>query len=239
MQATAFDTKPLLRPKQVEDLKSEIASAEAKMGDKNIQDKGEARKQWMRLKKNLDDQAPRPPQSGKEEGDLVKREKSLLDEILEGMPSQEEMRKAPPGAVDKHVGWERRNKPKILEWKNIRLRLRPGEAEAANLERYRPRDSTLNMDNAYVQGKSINIPEAVGVTVTFNETELQQIKAKAPEIADMLGLMTNEQRAKAKEMLKDRGVFGKIEKAKRSMSPEHKAKLIEGARRARESRKAA
>jgi hypothetical protein len=37
------------------------------------------------------------------------------------MPSQEEMRKAPPGAVDKHMGWEKRNKPKIAEWKNLRF----------------------------------------------------------------------------------------------------------------------
>jgi hypothetical protein len=135
MEQTVFDTKPLLRPAQVADLQAEIRSAEEKMTNPGIEDKGTARKQYLRLKKNLEDQAPKPPQNGEEEGRMVSREKAILSELLEGMPSQEEMRKAPPGSVDKHMIWERKNKPKILEWKNLRLRLRPGENEAADLER--------------------------------------------------------------------------------------------------------
>ena len=167
---------------------------------------------------------------------MVSREKSLLNEILAGMPSQEEMRKAPPGAVDKHMAWERRNKAKILEWKNLRLRLNPSEREAANLERFRPRDSTLSMDHAVIPGKQIYIPDEVGATVTFNDAELSAIRSKAPEIADMLGLMTNEQRGKAKALLAESGVFDpERTKPKRTLSEAHKAALKAG----REAKRAA
>jgi len=233
---TTFDTKPLLRPAQVENLKQEISSAESRMQNKDIMDRGEARKQWLRLKKNMEDQAPRAP--GNEEGEMVKREKALLDDILQGMPSQEEMRKAPPGAVDKHMVWEKRNKPKILEWKNLRLRLRPGETEAPNLERFRPRDSTLNMDNAVIPGRQIYIPDEVGSTVTFSDAELTEIRARSPEVADMIGLMTNEQRSQAKALLQKIVTKSAPKKQKRTMSAEHKAKLMAGRDRARANKAA-
>ena len=132
---------------------------------------------------------------------MAARSKTLLDQILTGMPSQEEMRKAPPGAVDKHMGWEKRNKPAIMEWKNLQLRLRPGEREAANLERHRPASSTLNMDNAVVQGKAIYIPDNVGSTVTFSDAELDQLNALKPGLRDSVGTMSNEQRQVVKDML--------------------------------------
>lgn len=202
MQETAtFSTKPLLRPHQVEEAKQEIATAEAKLSSPAIQDKGEARRQLIRTRKTLEEQTPVPPKDAAEEGKMVARSKELLNSILAGMPSQEEMRKAPPGAVDKHMGWEKRNKPLIAEWKNLQLRLKPGEREAANLERHRPRESTLSMDNAVVSGKQIHIPDAVGVTVTFNDDEMAQIKALKPGLDEQVGLMTNEQRQVVKDML--------------------------------------
>lgn len=198
---TQFDTKPLLRPAQLEEMQSEVKAAEAKLSNPAIQDKGEARKQLIRTRATLDSQTPKPPVDGAEEGRMVARSKQLLDEVLAGMPSQEEMRKAPPGAVDKHMGWEKRNKAKILEWKNLQLRLRPGEREAANLERYRPAGSTLSMDNAFIQGKAIYIPQNVGATVTFSEDELGQLNALKPGLRDTVGAMTNEQRQVVKDML--------------------------------------
>ena len=202
MEATTqFDTKPLLRPAQLEEAKSQVKIAEAKLSNPAIQDKGEARKQLIRGRQTLEAQTPRPPVDAAEEGRMVARSKQLLDQVLAGMPSQEEMRKAPPGAVDKHMGWEKRNKPAILEWKNLQLRLRPGEREAANLERHRPVSSTLSMDNAVVQGKNIYIPENVGATVTFSDAELAQCDALKPGLRETVGSMTNEQRQVVKDML--------------------------------------
>src|SRR3990167_6260114 len=147
-QTTQFDTKPLLRPAQLEEMQNQVKIGEAKLSNPAILDKGEARKQLIRNRQTLDSQTPKPPVDGAEEGRMVARSKHLLMDVLAGMPSQEERRKAPPGAVDKHMGWEKRNKPAILELKNLQLRLRPGEREAANLERHRPVSSTLSMDNA-------------------------------------------------------------------------------------------
>ena len=55
----------------------------------------------------MEDQLPQPPVSGGRRADGP-RGTELLNTILVGMPSQEEMRKAPPGAVDKHMKWEAR-----------------------------------------------------------------------------------------------------------------------------------
>ena len=196
-----FDTKPLLRPHQVEEAEAQVKSSEAKLSNPAILDKGEARKQLMRARSSLETQRPKPPTDAVEEGRMVKRSGELLNDILAGMPSQEEMRKAPPGAVDKHSGWEKRNKLKILEWKNLQLRLRPGEREAANLERHRPRDSSLSMDNAFIPGKQVYIPDNVGSTVTFSDAELAQMDALKPGLRDTVGVMSNEQRQVVKDML--------------------------------------
>lgn len=204
-EAVESSTRSLLRPHQVEDYKSEIRSAEEKLQSKHIQDKAEVAKQLRRLKAAYESQVPRAPESGEEEDRLVKRGRKLLSEILEGMPSQEEMRKAPPGAVDKHMKWEKRNKAKIQEWKNIQLRLTAGsdEREAANLERYRPTSSTLNMDNAFIPGKQFFLPPfGAGLPVTFSAEQLSYLKSLGFEV----GVMTNAQRAEVKEVLASGGI---------------------------------
>jgi hypothetical protein len=75
------------------------------------------------------------------------------------------------------------------------LRLKPGEREAANLERHRPTGSSLNMDNAYIPGKQIHIPDGVGNTVTFNDAQIAALRLVSPQLADALSLMSNPERA--------------------------------------------
>lgn len=199
---TVFDTKPLLRPAAVEEAKSEIKVLESQLQSPHIEDKGEVYRKLSRIKKNFDDQAPRAPESSDEEGRMASREKLLLSKILRGMPSQEEMRKAPPGAVDKHMAWERRNKLAILEWKNLRLRLMPGEREAPNLERYRPTSSSLSMDNAYIPGKQFYMPPpGAGLPVTFNDEQIAALRILSPQLADALAIMSREQRQDVKDAL--------------------------------------
>lgn len=198
-------TRSLLRPNQVEDYKAEIKSAEEKLQSKHIQDKGEVSKQLRRLKAAFESQVPRAPETGEEEDNLVRRGKQLLDDILVGMPSQEEMRKAPPGAVDKHMKWEARNKAKIQEWKNIQLRLTAGsnEREAANLERFRPVSSSLSMDNAFIAGKQFFLPPyGAGLPVVFSQEQLAYLKSQGFEV----GVMTNTQRSEVKDVLVSGGI---------------------------------
>lgn len=257
MQTAAFDTKPLLRPQQVVDAKAEIASAEEKLKSPHIEDKGEVMRQLRRLRQSFEAQAPRGPATSEEEGRMVARSKQLLSEIIPAMCSQEEMRKAPPGAVDKFMAGENspEMKAKILEWKNLQLRLKPGEREAANLERHRPVTSTLNMDNAFIPGKLFFMPP-VGAAqpVTFSDAQIAALRAYDPKLADMLGTLPNEARAEVKAIvtggiglseLSAASVAGKrgadklkAKKAKRALSAEHLAAMKAG-REAAQAKKAA
>lgn len=205
MQATQqFDTKPLLRPRQVEEAKSEIKSMEDKLKNPHIEDKGEVMRQLNRVRKTFEAQVPRGPQTPDEEGRMVARSKQLLSEIIPAMCSQEEMRGAPPGAVDKFMMGENSPamKAKILEWKNLQLRLKPGERESANLERHRPKTSTLNMDNAVVSTKMFFMPP-VGAAqpVTFSDAQIAAIRALDPKMAEVLASLPNEARAEVKEII--------------------------------------
>lgn len=207
METQVFDTKPLLRPAQLTEARQELKALEAKINDKGIEDRGEAIKQFQRVSKTVDAQTPRPPENAEEEGRMVDRSEQLLSEILVGMPSQEEMRKAPPGAVDKHMAWEKRNKRKIQEWKNLRLRLTHGqEKEAANLERYRPVGSSLNMDNAYIPGKQFFMPQTSGPAVVFTDEHIAALRMLSPQLADALSLMTNAERQEVKNAVSGIGL---------------------------------
>ena len=219
MQTTQFDTKPLLRPRQVEEVKAEIKAAEDKLKSPYIEDKGEVVKQLRRVRQNFEQQAPRPPANGDEEGRMVARSNELLAEIVPAMCSQEEMRKAPPGAVDKFMMGEGSShmKAKILEWKNLQLRLKPGENEAANLERYRPKDSSLNMDNPYIPGKMFFMPP-IGAArpVAFTDEQIALLRQLDPKLADMLGTLPNEVRAEVKELVT--GGIGLSDEARQAAS---------------------
>ena len=77
--------------------------------------------------------------SGATKDVLHQRKKDLEDQIRVGMPSAEVMRRNPPGAVDMHTKWEKANKPKIIEWKNIKRMLEPNndEKDYTNVEMLR------------------------------------------------------------------------------------------------------
>lgn len=150
--------KNLLRPLQLAEAESEQKSLEAKLLRPEA-DKGAVNGQLRRLKHQTEKQAPVMP-TGKIKDALIKETESLLAKISEGMPSQEEMRKNPPGAVDKHMNWEKRNKTNIIAWKNGMLRLNAGtdNVDIANLEKHRPTRSELNMNGAQITGTRVHLP---------------------------------------------------------------------------------
>ena len=175
----------LLRPHQVDELKNEKRVLEKNLTHPHITDKASVSKQLRQINHQLDTQTPKPFDA-KEVDHAAKREASLREEILEGMPSQEEMRKCPPGAVDKHRMWEKKNKQKLLEWKNIKLRLNhdTDELDVANFEKYRPVTNSLNMDNAIIPGKKFYFPPG-------------EIKAKnvmSDDDREQIGLPTQEKK---------------------------------------------
>jgi len=78
------------------------------------------------------------------------------------------------------MSWEEHNKPKILEWKNIRRRLHasgdnpsPDVVDISNLEKHRPRTASheLNLDNAVIKRASIHIPPDVEIRNTMTDAE--------------------------------------------------------------------
>lgn len=186
----------LLRPNQIADYERDRDSLQEKLGNKHIQDKKAVKHQLTRLEKNLEQQSPQEIPASERDA-VVKETNELLEDIVTGMPSQEEMRKSPPGAVDKHRVWEKRNKEKILKWKENQLRLNVGtdEVDVANIEKYRPVKSSLNMDNALIPGQDIHIPPTVGHSRPYSDEEIKLIKERAPaEVYGRLALLTAEQR---------------------------------------------
>jgi len=151
----------LLRPQQRDEMEQDKKALTHALNNPDIKDKGQVVRQLRKLNTQLETQTPRAYASHEIDG-AVKLEKELREKILNGMPSQEEMRKSPPGAVGKHMEWEKRNKKDLLKWKEIQLRLNhdSNDPDVANFERHRPKSSSLNMDNAYIPGKQYFMPSA-------------------------------------------------------------------------------
>jgi hypothetical protein len=184
MEATALapTTHALLRQDQVEDMEDEKSVLQQKLVNPNIQDKGAVAEQLRRVARQLETQRPMPYTS--EDIDrAIKREAELKGEILQGMLSHEEMRKCPPGAVDRHRRWEKKNKKRILEWQNIQRRLNAQneDRESASIENFRPTVSTMNLDNALIAGKQFYFgPANAGLPVTFSAEQLAVLRTLNP-----------------------------------------------------------
>ncbi len=230
----------LLRPDQIDEMEGEREGLKRKLSNPNIEDKGVVAEQLRRLDNQLESQRPRDF-GATEVDNAVRREAQLRAEWTEGMLSAEEMRKCPPGAVDRHLAWEKKNKGKIAEWQNIQRRLNAGSdaREVASIERFRPLVSRMNMDNALIAGKQYMLPPVEAKRgVPFTDEQLALLKAISPEIAERIATLTNEQRAEVKQELTQAQIDGKrgveIREAKKVLSPEHLAKMKAGRERAKE-----
>ena len=210
-------TKSLLRPHQVEQTEREVGRLESTLNApphiaSAIQDRGEMVRQLRSLKRDLETQSPKP--YGADLDAAVARSEQLKEEILLGMPTGREMRRNMAGATDKHRKWEARNKPKILEWKNIQLRLHAGghldelrdATDIANFEKHRPVDASheLNMHNEQiVRPLQFGPAPGAGPATVFSEQETETLTAIDPEIAGQLAVMNNEQRASVKAFMQN------------------------------------
>lgn len=206
-------TTPLLRPAQAQEWKEQaktlrqMLSAPPHIANR-IEDRGQMTKNLKALERDLKSQEPRPYDVS-ELDSAVSRSDQLKGEILEGMPTQAEMRRNPAGAVDKHRRWEKRNKKKLNEWKNIQLRRhQTGDVDladatdVANFERFRPSGGSqqLNMHNEQIPGTAFHLPPPNAAPVTvFTDEDIAAVKAADPGIN--LAALNNEQRATVKQWL--------------------------------------
>lgn len=200
---------PYLRPNQIDDMQREKRVIEGQLNAppylrRVLDDPKQAIDTLARIAKQLDADAPKE-YKGADLDTAVKRERELREAWLAGMPTAAEMRKNPPGALEKHMAWERRHRENIDEWKNIRQRLYtsgalPSEFEGSsvsNIEVYRPvgGPNELSMDGAQIAGKQWNFGVGGAVdSVLFTPAQLAILKLLSPEIHDKIALLSADQR---------------------------------------------
>lgn len=247
MEATMERVAPLLRVDQVEEMEGEKEALQRKLASPHIEDKGTVAEQLRRLDRQLETQRPRAYEATEIDG-AVAREAYLRGQWLQGMLSQEEMRKCPPGAVDRHRQWEKRNKPLIAEWQNIQRRLNADndDRESASIERFRTTANSMNLDNALIPGKQFFLPPAnAALPVAFNAEQLALLEALHPGLREKLAVLDNVQRASVKELVQQAqapsvaSIAGHAgAKKKREMGQQQKDALARGRAKAAANRAA-
>ncbi len=195
---------------------------------------------WMHhLEEDLEDNSP-PPLTKDQQDAAYKREQELTSFIKEGMLTQEEMRRNPVTAVDRHMKWEAAKKSAILEWKNLRILLNAEarEQDLANVETLRPQAATSGMlaSSSFMPDAQIpghfgmtpqakrNWPEDMPEYGTLNSV-LAQATAREQKVAELEAKLIERL-----EVLERRIASEDAKKA------EHARKCKEGLDRAREKR---
>ena len=218
--------KNLLRPNQVEETKRELSQLDGMLNSapherRHITDIGGMKRRRDRIADQLEAETPRP-YAPNERDQAVTRFKKLAENIKEGMPSSEVMRRNPPGAVQRNLWWHKKNKETIPEYKNMALRLLAGGDEvldpsvgdaAVNIEMLRPHTTShdMAMDGAQIpKEQEMHLNEVN--SVTFSEEQVETLTEIDPELASQLALLSGDQRFAVKEMLSR--VLGVVEEEK-------------------------
>jgi hypothetical protein len=150
-----------LRPHQVDEFQNEKRVIERTLTSRNdVQDRGNLEQHMNRIDRQLAEQAP--PESTGEDRDRMIRECGEIEErLVPEMPSDEAMRKNPPGTVGKHMRFEklaknrdRYDEGELARWKDNQLTLNRGsdDPDVANFERMRPLSSNASMLGAQIPG---------------------------------------------------------------------------------------
>ena len=147
----------LLRHTQRVGMQEERKRLEEHAKQPGIQNPGAVLNEIRKLDKQLNSQSPR--ETTPQERDLLaKTKREVQAEIVNGMPTHEEMRRNPPGTVHKHMQFEKRFKPKLNLLKNLKIQLDPSsdDPDLANLEKIRPHQAESGagtfMVNAQIPG---------------------------------------------------------------------------------------
>jgi len=192
-------TGTYLRPAKAKAMREEADNMERMLSNpllaERLENASATRDRLNQVKRGLEIQSA--PSLSPEQRDIAARqEQALRDEIASKMCSQEEMRKSPPGALGKYRRGEDSPdvKSKILRWKNLRLMLNPEntDPDLCNIETFRTKVSTLNMDNAFIPGKTmIMAPDSDHYRANHDRTfgnspEVDEIKRELAALRDEL-----------------------------------------------------
>ncbi len=153
--------KVLLRPHQMVQHEEDIAQCEADLANAGVKMKGIVRQRKNALQKQYLSQAPQPITDGALRDKVAKRINDLETQIKVGLPTAEEMRKATNMTVEQHRKWERLNKPKIKEWRNLLRQLNTDTSDPdthdrsiGDIERLRPMSAQDRLrTDGFITGK--------------------------------------------------------------------------------------
>lgn len=202
------------RPDQIDETTQEVdrlagmLNAPPHIGNQ-VSNRQELARSLSNLRKSLTRHSP-PPYRGEEVDRARSRVQQLQNEMLAGMPTHEEMRVGGVGMADKLIKWEKRNKKNAIEWKNLQTRLHVTECEGGridrvkdlgNLDRFRPWGKADATDAQIKPTEYHFAPGPITQSVIFNDEEIETVQELQPDLAKMLGQMTNEQRALLKSLL--------------------------------------
>jgi len=152
-----------LRPHQVNEFEDEKRVIERTLENRrDIQDRAGLQNHIRRIDHQIDQQAP-PDVSGEERDRIVRECREIEEKLVPLMPSDEEMRRNPPGVVGRHMKYEKAAKEKteqfpeglLARWKDNQLILNKGsdDPDIANFERMRPLHSMASMQGAQIPGR--------------------------------------------------------------------------------------
>jgi hypothetical protein len=144
----------LFRPQEAEQVAADKQACLTALQSPYIEDKSGPRNAYRRLEK-MEVEHGVPDLTPEQRDQAHKQIKLLEEQIQVGMLSSEEMRRNPPGAVDQNVWWEKANKARVNQWKNLQSALHKGMAwdqmvDLLSIERIRPRHSRLPMQGAQI-----------------------------------------------------------------------------------------
>jgi len=138
----------ILSPSEREGLEDEKRELEVALRDAESGEYGKGtsaavdtaalKRQIARIGQALDD-GRAPKVYGKTRDELVKEAEVLKGRIIEGMPTKYEMDHPAmcPGAVRKHLNWDKRTQSDKIRYKEIMNILEPDDPTAADLEKFR------------------------------------------------------------------------------------------------------
>lgn len=208
-------TPSLYRPAQIEEAKAEIEDLSGVIDPNNVSTfrtskpvRIRAQRQLATIRTNLDRYTPKPYAG--DELDKAKAESDALREamVADGMPTSAEMRRCPPGTVDKHRAWEARNKNNWLRWKYLVQRLHAGSdaRDTANFERHRPQGGAAEADLSVslVPSKDFHFGPAFGqdVPTVMTDAELGMLKTLDPKLAGQVALLDAEGRDRVRDVVR-------------------------------------
>mgnify|MGYP001589631919 CR=1 FL=1 len=128
------------REKEKTDLKGFLSQPPWAMKDVSQEGLASLKRRLNRLEDEAEEYYPPTDLSGQTKDALYKQCEQWKAEWMEGMPTQEVMRRNPAGAVDMHMKWEKKTKNIIKKWKNGMRILEPEneDKDYTNIERFRP-----------------------------------------------------------------------------------------------------